>query len=140
MKKLKLVLAISITTIALISSEPAFAINKCIDLPATIEVKPRSAQCGKVPTVVLSGKSRSVFSAAFRWDDNTATGQDRSPFALDNPSASSSPYKTQRRVAKGKKTYLCYGKFINRAGYPLPVQLTVKPSAAPSVKRYCVDF
>lgn len=127
---------------ALIIALPAvsYAIDQCEELPKGIQVKKNSAQCGQVPTVILKNKFRSTFSAAFRWDDGSKSGQDRSPFALKNPSASSSPYKTQKRIRKDKADYLCYGKFLNRKGYPVPVQLTLKPSAAPVVKRYCVSF
>lgn len=118
----------------------AHAMDECGALPKTIKVKKKSSQCGKVPTVVLKGKSRGIFSAAFRWDDGSDEGQDRSPFALNDSSASSSPYKTQRKVRGDRADYLCYGKFLGRKGYQKPEQLTVKPSVMPKVVRYCVAF
>jgi hypothetical protein len=89
--------------------------------------------------VVLSGTWRNIFSAAFRWDNNGEL-EDRSPFALNNPSASSSPYKTQRVIRRSSKKTLCYGNFIRDTRFPLPVQLTVKRSPAPVLTRFCVGF
>ncbi len=127
-------------TLILITPTLATALDKCSKLPRGIQVLKKSAQCGKVPTVVLTGKFKNSFSAAFRWDDGSESGQDRSPFALNNESAASSPYKTQRRIKQRKADYLCYGRFLKRKGFPVPEQLTVKPSALPKVKRYCVSF
>lgn len=128
--------------IALVITVPASAraMDKCKKLPKKIQVLKRSTQCGKVPTVVLSGKFKNSFSAAFRWDDGSKSGQDRSPFALNNESSTSSPYKTQRRIKQNKADYLCFGKFLNRKGFPVPEQLTIKPSVQPVVNRYCVSF
>ena len=120
--------------------EQSHALAKCKALPSTIKVLKKSAKCGNVPTVVLSGTWKSSFSAAFRWDDGSTNGEDRSPFDLDNPSASSSPYKTQRRIRDSKQEYLCYGKFIKRQGYPVPEQLTIKKTARPKLDRFCVSF
>lgn len=121
-------------------SNNAHAIDKCSALPKDVQVKKTSTQCGQVPTVILKNSFKNSFSAAFRWDDGTSSGQDRNPNDLNNPSAGSSPYKTQKRIRQQKAGYLCYGKFLNRRGYPVPVQLTIKPSAAPVVRRYCVSF
>lgn len=131
---------ILILIVLLLVPQKAFSIDACQELPSGIVVAKQSAECGKVPTVILKNKFRSSFSAAFRWDDGSDSGQDRSPFALDDSSASSSPYKTQKRIKKGKADYLCYGRFLNRQGYKVPVQLTIKPTAAPKVNRYCVSF
>lgn len=118
----------------------AHAIDACKPLPATIQVLRTSRQCGSVPTVVLRDKWKNSFSAAFRWEDGTDEGQDRNPFDLDNSSAASSPYKMQRRIRKSDRDFLCYGKFVNRQGYPEPVQLTIKRTVLPRVNRFCVSF
>ena len=128
----------SITTMLTLPEE-AMAIDKCIALPRTIKVSKRSPQCGKVPTVELRGKWKNSFSAAFRWDDGTASGQDRNPFDLTNSSASSSPYKAQGRIRTKKSDFLCYGGFLQKK-YPQPIQLTIKRSTAPVVDRFCVNF
>lgn len=117
------------------------AMDACRPLPQQIKVLARSPQCGGAPAVILRGRWQRSFSAAFRWDDGSSDGQDRSPFALNDSSASSSPYKTQRRTSRGRRgDTLCYGKFINRNGYPVPEQLTIKVSTAPQLSRFCVDF
>ncbi len=118
----------------------AHAIDSCSKLPKTISVKKATKQCGNVPTVVLKKEFKNSFSAAFRWDDGSDSGQDRSPFALNDSSASSSPYKSQKRIRSKNADYLCYGRFIKRKGFLLPIQLTIKPTIAPVVKRYCVNF
>ena len=118
----------------------AYALAPCKALPKAIQVLKKSRQCGGVPTVVLSKAWKNSFSAAFRWDDGSEEGQDRSPFALDDSSASSSPYKAQRRIRGRKSDSLCYGKFLKRQGYPVPEQLTIKRTSAPKVERYCVSF
>jgi hypothetical protein len=112
--------------------------NPCRTLPRAIQVLKRSQVCGQVPTVTLSGAWRRSFSAAFRWDDGTADGQDRNPDDLGNSSAASSPYKTQRRIRRGSRDFLCYGNFLS--GFPLPEQLTIKRTTAPRLERFCVNF
>jgi len=123
-----------------ICTQGVLAMDRCVKLPRGIQVKRKTPVCGAVPTVILGRKFQSSFSAAFRWEDGSASGQDRSPFALNDSSSSATPYKAQRRIRKGAKDYLCYGKFLGRKGFPVPVQLTIKPSIAPRVNRYCVDF
>lgn len=116
----------------------AEGMDPCRTLPRTIEVLERSNACGSVPTVVLKGTWRRSFSAAFRWEDGSADGQDRNPDDLNNSSAASSPYKTQRRIRRGDRDILCYGNFLS--GFPLPEQLTIKRTTAPRVERFCVNF
>ncbi len=111
----------------------------CKTLPSTIQVIERLKACGNTPAVILSGSWKGAFSAAFRWDDGSSSGQDRNPSKLDDPSASSSPYKTQRRIRGSKQHILCYGKFLS-SKFPTPEQLTIKRSAAPKVDRFCVNF
>ncbi len=137
--KLNLLFALFISS-ALILANQSYAIDSCSKLPKTIIVTATSKQCGKLPTVTLKKDFKNSFSAAFRWDDGSDSGQDRSPFALNDSSAGSSPYKTQKRIRSKKADYLCYGKFLKSKRYPLPIQLTIKPSVAPVVKRYCVKF
>jgi|GEM_PF-6690720 len=55
------------------------AMAPCAPLPTTITVLSASTLCGNVPTVILSGSWRRAFSAAFRWEDGTTSGQDRHP-------------------------------------------------------------
>lgn len=136
----KLVLSLLALGINFVTIDDLFAMAECKELPKTIKVTKKSKQCGNVPTVVLSGTWKNSFSAAFRWDDGSDSGQDRNPFDLDNSSASSSPYKTQRRVRESKKHFLCYGKFLKRNGFPVPEQLTIKRTVAPKVDRFCVTF
>lgn len=133
-------LAVPLAAALLVLPFRAEGMDRCTSLPRTIKVLPRSTQCGPVPTVVMTKEWKNSFSAAFRWDDGSSSGQDRSPFALEDSSAKSSPYKTQRRVRTGKADYLCYGKFLNRKGFPVPVQLTIKRTPAPKVSRYCVKL
>jgi hypothetical protein len=115
------------------------SMDPCTSLPSSIRVVRRSKECGALPTVVLRGSWRGAFSAAFRWDDGTADGQDRNPNSLGNGSAASSPYKTKRRFRRGTQDVLCYGNFLNGA-FPVPEQLTIKRSVAPRLDRFCVDF
>lgn len=137
MLKISFIFILVLGTLFPIATE---AMDRCTKLPKGITVLKKSTQCGRVPTVILKGKFKNSFSAAFRWDDGSKAGQDRSPFALNNPSATSSPYKAQSRIRRAKADYLCYGRFLNRRGFPLPVQLTIKPSTLPRVNRYCVNF
>lgn len=113
--------------------------DPCTSLPSSIRVLRRSKECGAVPTVVLRGGWRGSFSAAFRWDDGSADGQDRNPNSLGDSSAASSPYKTKRRFRRGNQDVLCYGNFLN-GSLPVPEQLTIKRSVAPRLDRFCVDF
>ncbi|MCO6430095.1 MAG: hypothetical protein J5J00_04485 [Deltaproteobacteria bacterium] len=140
MRSIKALVFALIVSLAAAYPHDAQAIRACKALPKKIKVLKKSSQCGKVPTVALSGTWKNSFSAAFRWDDGSEDGEDRSPFDLDNPDAQSSPYKTQRRIRTARTDYLCYGKFIKRAGYPTPVQLTIKKTAAPNLNRFCVSF
>ena len=117
---------------------PAYS-QACRSLPRGIKVVASSKVCGNNPAVVLTGAWRNIFSAAFRWDNNGKL-EDRSPYALDDSSASSSPYKTQRVVRRASRRTLCYGNFVRSMRFPLPVQLTVKRTAAPVLNRYCVNF
>ena len=116
------------------------AMDRCAPLPKTVRVFRSSSQCGKVPTVALSGSYKNSFSAAFRWEDGSSSGQDRSPLALEDSSAFSSPYKAQRRIRTAKVDILCYGRFVNRRGFSEPLQLTIKRTTAPVVNRFCVNF
>lgn len=111
----------------------------CKPLPRTIQVIPALKACGNTPAVLLSGPWKTSFSAAFRWDDGSSDGQDRNPAKLNDASASSSPYKTQRRIKGSKQHVLCYGRFLT-SKFPTPEQLTIKRSAVPKVDRFCVDF
>lgn len=111
----------------------------CKPLPRTIQVIPSLKACGNAPAVLLSGPWRTSFSAAFRWEDGSSSGQDRNPSKLNDASASSSPYKTQRRIRGSKQHVLCYGRFLT-SKFPTPEQLTIKRSVAPKVDRFCVDF
>lgn len=112
---------------------------ECKPLPRTVQVVYRSKACGNNPAVILSGPYKRAFSAAFRWDDGSSDGQDRHPSRLNDPSASSSPYKTQRRIRGSKQHVLCYGKFLTPR-LPAPEQLTIKRSASPKLDRFCVNF
>lgn len=112
----------------------------CSALPRGIKVQAKSAKCGRKPAVVLSGNWKNIFSAAFRWDDGTPEGQDRSPFALDDGSASSSPYKAQKRIRGKNQDILCFGSFVDSSRVPEPEQLTIKRTPAPRVNRFCVTF
>lgn len=116
------------------------ALAGCSELPRGVKVQPKSAKCGRKPAVVLSGSWKNIFSAAFRWDDGSSEGQDRSPFALDDGSASSSPYKAQKRIRGSKQDILCFGSFVGSSRFPAPTQLTIKRTPAPSVNRFCVAF
>jgi hypothetical protein len=111
----------------------------CSRLPKGIAVVRSATTCGGNPAVVLTGSWRGIFSAAFRWVNGSELA-DRSPFALGNGSASSSPYKTQRRIRSARGEVLCYGNFVGDSRFPLPVQLTIKRSAAPILNRFCVKF
>jgi hypothetical protein len=111
----------------------------CKPLPRTIQVVERLGSCGNAPAVILSGPWRRSFSAAFRWDDGSFDGQDRNPSKLNDSSASSSPYKTQRRIRGSKQHVLCYGRFLT-SKVPIPEQLTIKLSTAPKLERFCVNF
>ncbi len=111
----------------------------CSKVPKGIAVVRSATACGGNPAVVLTGAWRGIFSAAFRWENGSEL-EDRSPFALENGSASSSPYKTQRRVRSSSGELLCYGNFVRDSRFPLPVQLTVKRSASPTLNRFCVRF
>jgi hypothetical protein len=111
----------------------------CKNLPSSITVLATSPQCRNMPTVILRGVWKRSFSAAFRWDDGSSDGQDRHPNKLSDGSASSSPYKTQRRIRKSSEQVLCYGNFL-KLKVPIPEQLTIKRSVAPRVDRFCVDF
>lgn len=118
----------------------AYGMDRCVRPPKEVVVSKKSTQCGQVPTVKLTGSFKNSFSAAFRWDDGSSSGQDRSPFDLNNGSNSSSPYKTQRRIRTKSADYLCFGRFINRKNFPRAEQLTIKRTAAPVVSRYCVNL
>jgi hypothetical protein len=111
----------------------------CKPLPRTIQVVERLRACGNAPAVILSGPWRRSFSAAFRWDDGSFDGQDRNPSKLNDSSASSSPYKTQRRIRGSKQHVLCYGRFLS-SNFPIPEQLTIKRSSAPKLDRFCMNF
>ncbi len=111
----------------------------CKPLPRTIQVIPSLKTCGNAPAVLLSGPWRTSFSAAFRWEDGSSSGQDRNPSKLNDASAASSPYKTQRRIRGSKQHVLCYGNFLT-SKFPTPEQLTIKRTVAPKVDRFCVDF
>jgi hypothetical protein len=111
----------------------------CKPLPRTIQIVERLRSCGNAPAVILSGPWRRSFSAAFRWDNGSLDGQDRNPSALGDSSASSSPYKTQRRIRGSKQHVLCYGRFLT-SKVPIPEQLTIKRTTAPKLERFCVDF
>ena len=111
----------------------------CKPLPRTIQVLPSLRTCGNAPAVILSGPWKRSFSAAFRWDNGSLDGQDRNPSALGDSSASSSPYKTQRRIRGSKQHVLCYGRFLT-SKVPIPEQLTIKRTTAPKLERFCVDF
>jgi len=115
------------------------SMNPCKSLPGSIRVLSSSKQCGNMPTVILRGSWKRSFSAAFRWDDGSADGQDRHPSKLGDASAGSSPYKTQRRIRRSREDILCYGNFL-KLKIPVPEQLTVKRSVAPRLDRFCVDF
>lgn len=118
----------------------AFSLDECRPLPRNIKVFEDHPRCDN-PTILLQGRWRTAFSAVFRWDDGSDEGQDRSPFDLENSDASSSPYKVQDRISRGRrKTILCFGDFLNRKGFPVPEQMTIKRTASSSVKRYCVSF
>lgn len=111
----------------------------CKALPRTVQIVDRSKACGNNPAVILSGPYKRVFSAAFRWDDGSSAGQDRHPSRLNDASASSSPYKTQRRIRGSKQHVLCYGQFLT-PNLPAPEQLTIKRTASPKLDRFCVNF
>ncbi len=111
----------------------------CSKLTRGIRVVQTSSSCGGRPAVVLSGSWQRSFSAAFRWQNGKEL-EDRSPYDLDNPSASSSPYKSQSRIRRTRRDILCYGNFLNDDDYPLPVQLTIKRSTAGVLDRFCVKF
>jgi hypothetical protein len=113
--------------------------QECGTLPRGITVVASSKVCGGNPAVVLTGAWRNIFSAAFRWDNN-GNLEDRSPYALEDSSAASSPYKTQRVVRRASKRTLCYGNFVRNTRFPLPIQLTIKRTTAPVLNRYCVGF
>ena len=117
----------------------ALAQSSCSKLPSGLAVVRSAVSCGGAPAVVLTGSWRGVFSAAFRWVNGSELA-DRSPFALEDGSASSSPYKAQRRIRNASGEVLCYGNFIRDTRFPLPVQLTIKRSAAPVLNRFCVRF
>lgn len=134
----KLLVFWCITTVLVLHATPAYS-QSCSSLPERIKVLVSAKACGKNPAVVLTGTWRNIFSAAFRWDNNGEL-EDRSPFALGDGSASSSPYKTQRVVRRGSQKILCYGNFYRDTRFPLPVQLTIKRTPAPSLRRYCVTF
>ena len=111
----------------------------CKPLPRTVQVVGPLKACGNAPAVLLSGPWKRSFSAAFRWDDGSSDGQDRNPSKLNDSSASSSPYKTQRRIRGSKQHILCYGRFLN-GKFPVPEQLTIKRTSSPKLARFCVNF
>jgi hypothetical protein len=113
--------------------------GSCSKLPRGIAVVRSAVSCGGNPGVVLTGTWRGIFSAAFRWVNGNSL-EDRSPFALGDGSASSSPYKTQRRLRNANGELLCYGNFVRNSRFPLPVQLTVKRTVSPVLNRFCVRF
>jgi hypothetical protein len=133
------VLFLMVSTVLSVFPSPLLAMDACRKLPSKIKVVENNRRCGGT-TVVLRGKWKDSFSSVFRWDDGSDEGQDRSPFALDDSSAESSPYKIQRRIQKPRKDLLCYGNFLNRNGYPEPEQITIKRSANSQVDRFCVSF
>lgn len=111
----------------------------CKPLPRTVQVVGNLKTCGNTPAVLLSGPWKRSFSAAFRWDDGSSDGQDRNPSKLNDSSASSSPYKTQRRIRGSKQHVLCYGRFLN-GKFPVPEQLTIKRTSSPKLDRFCMNF
>ena len=111
----------------------------CKPLPRTVQVVESLKACGNAPAVLLSGPWKSSFSAAFRWDDGSEDGQDRNPSKLNDSSASSSPYKTQRRIRGSKQHVLCYGRFLS-GKFPVPEQLTIKRTSSPKLDRFCTNF
>lgn len=142
-KFLLVALFVPLCPVALLAEEGGVVsvtnMSPCRNLPTSIQVLESSRQCGNMPTVILRGSWKRSFSAAFRWDDGTASGQDRHPSKLWDGSASSSPYKTQRRIRRSTEEVLCYGNFL-KLKIPVPEQLTIKRSIAPRVDRFCVDF
>ena len=113
--------------------------QSCGKAPKGVAVLASTSVCGNKPAVVLTGAWRSIFSAAFRWNNNGEL-EDRSPYALSYGSASSSPYKTQRKLRGISGDVLCYGNFFKDRKFPLPVQLTIKRTASSSLTRFCVKF
>ena len=91
----------------------------CKPLPRTVQVVGSLKTCG--------------------WDDGSSDGQDRNPSKLNDSSASSSPYKTQRRIRGSKQHVLCYGRFLN-GKFPVPEQLTIKRTSSPKLDRFCMNF
>lgn len=134
-----LVLASAVTTAHGQEVSASGRMASCKPLPRTIQIVERLRSCGNAPAVILSGPWRRSFSAAFRWDDGSFNGQDRNPAKLNDSSASSSPYKTQRRIRGSKQHVLCYGRFLT-SKVPIPEQLTIKRTTAPKLERFCVNF
>lgn len=114
-------------------------VESCSRLPKGVAVLSSARACGRRPAVVLTRRWRGIFSAAFRWRNGDHL-EDRSPFALDDGSASSSPYKTQRRLRRRRGEVLCYGNFVRDRRFPLPEQLTIKRTVSPTLTRFCVNF
>ena len=141
MKILNACIFTAVLGVAVAGAGSASAQDRCATLPSSIKVASKSRQCGSRPTVFLKGSWRGIFSAAFRWT-NPQTGEleDRSPFALDDGSASSSPYKTQTRIREARQDVLCYGNFVRDSRFPLPIQLTIKRTVGPNLSRFCVSF
>ena len=144
MKKVIRVMMISALIIATTATAQAenstrASSGSCSKLPRGVAVVSSASACGGNPAVVLTGTWRGIFSAAFRWVNGSKL-EDRSPFALGNGSAASSPYKTQRRLRSASGEVLCYGNFVKDTRFPLPVQLTIKRTVAPSLNRFCVRF
>jgi hypothetical protein len=131
--------SLSLLTITLVAGVSTSEAQSCSRLPRGVSVVKAANVCGGAPAVVLTGTWRGIFSAAFRWRNGSKL-EDRSPFALEDGSASSSPYKTQRRLRSASGEVLCYGNFVSDRRFPLPVQLTIKRTVAPTLNRFCVAF
>lgn len=135
--KLPVLIGSSLTVLSVLSNTTHA--QECRKLPREITVLSTSQACGGNPAVVLTGSWRTTFSAAFRWN-NSGKLEDRSPFALNDGSAASSPYKKQREVRLRSGRVLCYGNFVRNTRFPLPTQLTIKRTVRPILDRFCVKF
>lgn len=132
--------SIALTLLVLFTSMVGEAqAQSCGKAPKGVAVLASTSVCGNKPAVVLTGTWRTIFSAAFRWNNNGEL-EDRSPYALTDGSASSSPYKTQRKLRGISGDVLCYGNFYKDRKFPLPIQLTIKRTASSSLTRICVKF
>ncbi len=129
----------TIITVVVACNAANLQAQSCGKAPKGVAVIASTSVCGNKPAVVLTGAWRSIFSAAFRWNNNGEL-EDRSPYALTDGSAASSPYKTQRKLQGISGDVLCYGNFYKDRKFPLPVQLTIKRTATSSLTRFCVKF